>query len=92
MNQSPLQRAAVVAFDPSNHVARYEVQVDVSEVRLAVCGDHQMRQIILIYFVGSAILAAAQLPVLAQPTDGDPASGRKVSQRRYAAHAIELCR
>ena len=30
------------------------------------------------YFVGSAILAA-QLPVLAQPVDGDPSSGRKVA-------------
>ena len=37
-----------------------------------------MRQMILTYFFGSAILAA-QLPVLAQPTDGDPASGRKVA-------------
>jgi mono/diheme cytochrome c family protein len=37
-----------------------------------------MRRMILTYFVGSAILAA-QLPVLAQSVDGDPAFGRKVA-------------
>jgi hypothetical protein len=37
-----------------------------------------MRWIILPYFVASAILAE-QSPVLAQPADGDPASGRRLA-------------
>src|SRR5450759_3177391 len=39
-----------------------------------------MRWMILPYFVASAILAA-QSPVLAQPADCDPASGRQLATR-----------
>ena len=37
-----------------------------------------MSRIILPYFVAAAVLTA-QSPVLAQPADGDPASGRKIA-------------
>jgi mono/diheme cytochrome c family protein len=39
-----------------------------------------MRWIILPYFIATAILAARS-PVLAQPADGDPASGRSIATR-----------
>lgn len=40
-----------------------------------------MRWTVLPYFVAAAILTA-QSPILAQPVDGDPASGRRI---RYKA-------
>lgn len=39
-----------------------------------------MRWMMLPYFVASAILAA-QSPILAQPADGDPASGYSIATR-----------
>src|ERR1035437_3426512 len=39
-----------------------------------------MRWMILSYFVASAILAA-QSPVIAQPIDGDPASGQQIATK-----------
>ncbi len=39
-----------------------------------------MRRMSLPYFVASAILAQ-QSPVIAQPADGDPASGRQIATR-----------
>ena len=43
-----------------------------------------MRWMMLPYFVAAAILAA-QSPVLAQPVDGDPASGRKIATERCSS-------
>jgi len=40
-----------------------------------------MRWMMLPYFVAAAILTA-QSPVLAQPVDGDPASGRQIATKR----------
>jgi mono/diheme cytochrome c family protein len=48
-----------------------------------------MRWMILPYFAAAAILAA-QFPVLAQPVDGDPASGRQIATKRCSScHRIQ---
>src|ERR1035441_5273547 len=48
-----------------------------------------MRWMILPYFAAAAIFAA-QFPVLAQPVDGDPASGRQIATKRCSScHRIQ---
>jgi mono/diheme cytochrome c family protein len=40
---------------------------------------------ILPYFIASAILIAAQVPVLAQPVDGTPLSGQQIATKRCSS-------
>jgi mono/diheme cytochrome c family protein len=51
----------------------------------------QMRRMLLLYLVSSAILAQQSLAI-AQPADGDPTSGRKIATRLCSSchHALPM--